>query len=168
MRLVRNRLGAHIVESGAAHDDGDRFLVARPRLLELCAFLQRDPDADLSLLVDVCGIDHGDEANPRFEIRVQLRSPRLGYRAHVVTHAPDDDPTVPSLTGLYPAADALERELYEMLGVYPDGHPQIRPLLLYGGFAGHPLRKDYRPAKQQPLVAVLDDEARPTIIGGEP
>jgi NADH-quinone oxidoreductase subunit C len=164
VRLVRNRLGAHVVERGAAHDDGDRFFVARERLLELCSFLQRDPDADLSLLVDICGVDRGVDVPQRFELRVQLRSARLGYRAHVITHADDEDPTVPSLTSLYPAAEALERELYEMLGVYPDGHPQIRPLLLYPGFAGHPLRKDYRATKEQPLVAVIEDEDRPPLV----
>ena len=71
---------------------------------------------------------------------------------------------MPSLTSLYPAAEAVERELYEMLGVYPDGHPQVRPLLLYAGFAGNPLRKDYRATKQQPLVAMLDDGPAPLIV----
>ncbi len=164
VRLVRNRIGAHVVDSGAAHKDGDRFIVKRERLLELCAFLQRDPDADLSLLVDVAGVDLGPGAEPRFEVHVRLRSPRLGYRAHIVTHATDDDPTVPSLTSLFTAADSLERELHEMFGIYPDGHPHLRPLLLYPGFAGHPLRKDYRATKQQPLVALLDDEVPPPVI----
>lgn len=185
VRLVRNRLGAHIVDAGAGHADGDRFLVSSERLLELVAFLQRDPDADLSLLVDICGVDRGPTetpgggptaaagpggagaALPRFEVRYQLRSPRLGYRAHVVVLVAEDDPTVPSLTALYPGAEMLERELHEMLGIYPDGHPQLRSALLYPGFVGHPLRKDYRASKQQPLVAVLDADASgagPVII----
>jgi NADH-quinone oxidoreductase subunit C len=168
VRLVRNRLGAHIVDAGVSSPWGDRFLVRRERLVELIEFLRGDPDADLSLLVDITGVDWGAEASPRFEVRYQLRSPRLGYRAHVVTHAADDDPTVPSLTSLYTAADALERELHEMLGICPDGHPQLRSLLLYPGFVGHPLRKDYRAKKEQPLVALLgDDVPAPTIIDDE-
>lgn len=168
VRLVRNRLGAHVVESGTAHADGDRFVVARERLLELVAFLRRDKDGDLSLLVDITAVDRGDAVEPRFEVHIQLRSARLGYRAHIVTHAAEDA-TIPSLTSLFPAAEALERELYEMLGVYPDGHPQLRPLMLYAGFAGHPLRKDYRADKQQPLVAMLDvDEKQPVIIEDAP
>jgi NADH-quinone oxidoreductase subunit C len=161
---VRNRIGAHVVEAGVGAVDGDRFTVARERLLELASFLQRDPDADLSLLVDVTGVDRGVDANPRFEVHVQLRSPRLGYRAHIVTRCTDEDPTVPSLTNLYPAAEALERELYEMFGIYPDGHPHLRPMLLYAGFAGFPLRTDYRAHKEQPLVALLDDDERKPVI----
>lgn len=169
MRLVRYRLGAHIVDAGLGHADGDRFLVSPARLLELVTFLQRDPDADLSLLIDVCGVDLGPDAaggRARFEVRYQLRSARLGYRAHVVVFVPEDDPTVPSLTGLYPAAEMLERELHEMLGIYPDGHPNLRSALLYPGFVGHPLRKDYRARKQQPLVPVLDEagERLPPIV----
>jgi NADH-quinone oxidoreductase subunit C len=167
VRLVRNRLGAHIVDAGVAHADGDRFLVARERLLELLAFLKGDPDADLSLLVDIAGLDHGDAASSRYEVRYQLRSARLGYRAHVTTRLSAEDAAVPSLTSLWPAAEALERELHEMFGIYPDGHPQLRSALLYSGFVGHPLRKDYRASKQQPLVALLDDDAPPpTVVRG--
>lgn len=162
MRLVRNRIGAHVVESGVGAIDGDRFTVARERLLELVSFLQRDPDADLSLLVDVTAVERSVE--PRFEVHVQLRSPRLGYRAHIVTRCTDDDPTVPSLTNLFPAAESLERELYEMFGIYPDGHPHLRPMLLYAGFAGFPLRKDYRAQKEQPLTALLDDDEKKPVV----
>jgi NADH-quinone oxidoreductase subunit C len=168
--LVRHRLGAHAFVEAQPHPHGDRFVVERERLLEILAFLRRDPDADLALLVDICGIDRGDTADlvkPRFQVRWQLRSPRLGYRAHIVVDVREDDASVPSLVSLYPAAEPLERELAEMLGIYPDGHPSPTPLLLYSGFVGHPLRKDYRATKQQPLVPVLDDERRPMIVGDE-
>ena len=174
VRLVRNRLGANVVIEAEAHPQGDRFLVARERLLELVAFFRRDPDADLALLVDITCVDYGERAAsaiergapPRFEVLVQLRSPRLGYRAHIVVRVAEDDAIVPSLTSHYKAADILEREMFEMYGVYPDGHPSLSPVLLYPGFVGHPLRKDYRANKRQPLVPVLDEENEraPVII----
>jgi NADH-quinone oxidoreductase subunit C len=163
VRLVRHRLGAHMVVAGAANADGDHFIVERKRLLELVMFLRRDPDADLALLLDITAIDHGS-AGKRFEVLHHLRSPRLGYRALISTFLDEEDASIPSLTSLYAGADELERELYEMFGVYPEGHPQLRPLLLYSGFVGHPLRRDYRAHKQQPLVPVLDDEAKPIVF----
>lgn len=158
-RLVRNRLGAAF-----PHGEGDRFVVERERLLELVAFLRRDRDADLALLVDIAGVDRGEESQPRFEVCYQLRSPRLGYRAHIEVHLADHDAVVPSLTPYYRGAETLERELFEMFGIYPDGHPLLLPYLLYPGFVGHPLRKDYRAGKQQPLVPVLDEERQPVVI----
>jgi NADH-quinone oxidoreductase subunit C len=177
-RLVRNRLGAHVVTEATAHAQGDRFVVTRERLLELVAFLRRDPDADLAILVDITCVDYGERAAsaieqgaaPRYEVLVQLRSPRLGYRAHIVVRVAEDDAVVPSLTSHYKAADILEREMFEMYGVYPDGHPSLSPVLLYPGFVGHPLRKDYRATKRQPLVPVLDEttERAPVIIDDTP
>ena len=170
--LVTNRLGAGVVEESTAHPHGDRFVVDRERLLELVAFLRKDPDADLALLVDVCGVDYGERAAsaielgapPRFEVVYQLRSPRLGYRAHIAVRVAEDDAVLPSLTPYYRAADVLERELFEMYGIYPDGHPQLLPVLLYPGFVGTPLRKDYRATKQQPLVPLLDEDRPPPVV----
>lgn len=167
VRLVRNRLGAHVCQSVTALATGDELVVARDRLLELLAFLKRDPDADLSLLVDITAVDRLPRT-PRFEVRWQLRSARLGYRAHLVTLVDEDDAVIPSLVQLYAGAESLERELYEMLGIYPDGHPHLRPWLLYQDLVGHPLRRDYRAAKQQPLVPPLQDARPPALVEGEP
>lgn len=172
VRLVRNRLGTHVVLDAAAHAQGDRFVVKRERLLELVAFLKRDPDADTALLVDIAGVDYGERpaslieqgGAPRFEVLYQLRSPRLGYRAHIRVQLAEDDAVVPTLTAHYRAADLLEREMFEMYGIYPDGHPSLAAVLLYPGFVGHPLRKDYRASKRQPLVPVLDEGRAPVVV----
>ena len=94
VRLVKNRLGVHVCLSATALATGDVFVIARERLLELLGFLKRDPDADLSLLVDVTAVDRLPR-EPRFEVRWQLRSARLGYRAHLVTHLAEDDAVIP-------------------------------------------------------------------------
>ena len=167
VRLVRNRLGAHVCLSATALPDGDTFVVERSRLVELVAFLKRDPDADLSLLVDITAIDRTPRT-PRFEVRWRMRSPRLGYRATFVVHVEEDDAVIPSLVPHWAGAESLERELNEMFGVYPDGHPHLRPLLLYTDLVGHPLRRDYRASKQQPLVPLLQDEKPPVLIEEAP
>jgi NADH-quinone oxidoreductase subunit C len=161
-RLVKNRLGFAVDCRPHAH--GDRFVIGRERVLELVAFLRRDRDADLALLIDIAGVDRGEANSPRFEVHYQLRSPRLGYRAHIEVQLAEADAVVPSLTPYYRSAETLERELFEMFGIYPDGHPLVSPLLLYPGFVGHPLRKDYRASKQQPLVAVLESSTKPVVI----
>lgn len=167
VRLVRNRLGAHVCLSATALPDGDTFVVERSRLVELVAFLKRDPDADLSLLVDITAIDRTPRT-PRFEVRWRMRSPRLGYRATFVVHVEEDDAVIPSLVPHWAGAESLERELNEMFGVYPDGHPHLRPLLLYTDLVGHPLRRDYRATKQQPLVPLLQEGKAPVLIEEAP
>lgn len=167
VRLVRNRLGAHVCQSATAMVDGDLFVVERARLVEILTFLKRDPDADLSLLVDVTAIDRTPR-EPRFEVRWQLRSPRLGYRAHFVVLLDEDDAVIPSLVPHWAGAESIERELYEMFGIYPDGHPHLRPLLLYQDLVGHPLRRDYRAGKQQPLVPLLQDRKEAVLVEEKP
>jgi NADH-quinone oxidoreductase subunit C len=167
VRLVKNRLGAHACQSATATPSGDVFVVERGRLVEMLTFLKRDPDADLSLLVDLTAVDR-QPLVPRFEVRWHLRSARLGYRAHFLVHLEEEDAAVPSLVAHWAGAEALERELYEMYGVYPDGHPHLRPLLLYQELVGHPLRRDYRAHKQQPLVPMLEEGQAPVHIEEAP
>lgn len=167
VRLVHGRLGTGAVVAARAHPDGDRFDVRADQLVELVAFLQQDPDADLQLLVHITGLDlgpSGDVAAERFEVHYHLRSPRLGYRALITVRLAADDATVPSLTGLHAAAEMLERELHDMVGIYPEGHPKLRPALLHAGFMGYPLRKDYEAHRQQPLVASLAGGRTPRVV----
>jgi NADH-quinone oxidoreductase subunit C len=161
--VVRARLGRSALVSAEVHA-GEVLRVDRNRYLPVLQFLSRDPDAQLDVLVDLFAIDRGPQREPRFDVRVVLRSRRLGYRAHVCCDVGGDEPSLPTLSTLYPAAFVLERELWEMHGIASDGHPYLRPLVLYDGFVGHPLRRDYRLTKQQPLVPVLDDAPAPVVV----
>jgi NADH-quinone oxidoreductase subunit C len=73
-------------------------------------------------------------------------------RVRLKTRVAEADPVVDSLTGLYGAAGYQERECHDMYGIVFRGHADLRPILLYEGFEGHPLRKDYPKQREQPLV----------------
>lgn len=156
-RIVARRLGDLAVRAVWIDDDEDVFVVDRERLARLVGFLRDDRDAALDILVDLTAIDRlGEDETHRFLLVVRLRSARLAYRARVECPLPTDDPTFPTLSALYRAADWLEREVHDLFGLFPDGHPFVRRLVLYPGFAGHPLRRDYKAHKGQPLVPLRE------------
>ena len=88
----------------------------------------------------------------RFEVCYQLRSHRHRHRIRLKVRVDEDDPTLPSLTPLYPAFNWQERETFDMYGIKFEGHPDLRRIYLYDEFVGYPLRKDYPKEKRQPLV----------------
>lgn len=169
--ILHARLGRGAFLHGEALRDEDLLHLDGERLVDVLAFLKGDPDADLALLVDVTAVDRSTDEAPHKELHYRLRSPRLGYRLRAVVDVRGDHPSVPSLTGLFSSADWLERECWEMFGVWFEGHPHLRHLLLYPGFAGHPLARSYPASKAQPLVALLAPARPPLIVrdeGGRP
>jgi NADH-quinone oxidoreductase subunit C len=89
---------------------------------------------------------------PRFEVVWHFYSTLHRLRVRVKARVPEADPSVPSLCGLYGSARFMERECHEMYGIVFAGNDDLRPILLYEGFVGHPLRKDYPKEREQPLV----------------
>jgi NADH-quinone oxidoreductase subunit C len=108
-------------------------------------------EAGFDLLLDVTAVDW-PAAALRFEVVCHFYSTRTFVRLRLKTRVAESDPTVDSLTGLYGSALFMERECHEMYGIAFRGHPDLRPILLYEGFKGHPLRKDYPIRLKQPLV----------------
>jgi len=103
------------------------------------------------LLLDVTAVDWPGEAL-RFEVVYHFYSTSTFRRVRVKTRVAEAQPVVDSLVDLYGAARFVERECHEMYGIGFRGHPDLRPILLYEGFVGHPLRKDYPIGRDQPLV----------------
>ena len=103
------------------------------------------------VFIDVTAVDW-PEQSPRFEVVYHFYSTSMFTRARVKTRVEESDPTVDSLFPLYGSALFMERECHEMYGIAFRGHPDLRPILLYEGFVGHPLRKDYPIRLEQPLV----------------
>jgi NADH-quinone oxidoreductase subunit C len=121
---------------------GDLSLVVpRERIVEVAAFLRDDPQLSYTLLENLCGVDYlGRE--PRFEVVYHLLSFENRHRVCLKVGAPEDNPSVPTLTGLWPTANWQERETYDLLGITFSGHPNLERILMPDDWEGHPLRKD--------------------------
>ena len=92
----------------------------------------------------------------RFEVVYHFYSSVTHHRLRLKVPLSAADPSVDSLTGLWASANWFEREAWDMFGVTFAGHPDLRRLLLYEEFKGHPLRKDYPVRKRQPLIGPLN------------
>ncbi|MBI2540530.1 MAG: NADH-quinone oxidoreductase subunit C [Deltaproteobacteria bacterium] len=148
---LRARLGGKILDSHAFRGD-DTIVVAREELREIFRFLKEDPQIDLSFLTDITAVDYLGRKSPRFEVVYHLYSLKAGHRLRVKVPVPQEDPAVDSLVPLWKGANWLEREVWDMFGIRFRGHPDLRRVLLYEEFEGHPLRKDYPVNQRQPLV----------------
>jgi NADH-quinone oxidoreductase subunit C len=104
-----------------------------------------------SLFLDVTAIDY-PERSPRFDVVYHFYSRSRNGRIRLKVQVPEERPTVPSLTELYGSARFMEREAHDMYGIEFTGNDDLRPILLYEGFVGHPLRKDYPMDMEQPIV----------------
>jgi NADH-quinone oxidoreductase subunit C len=126
-------------------------LVTAERLPEVLRLLRDDPELAFEMLVDVTCVDYlGEE--PRFEVVYHLYSVAKNHRVRLKVRVGEAAPEVPSAVPCYASADWMEREVFDLYGVRFRGHPDLRRILLYDGFEGHPLRKDYPKEKRQPLV----------------
>jgi NADH-quinone oxidoreductase subunit C len=103
------------------------------------------------LLLDVTAIDWPARV-PRFDVVHHFYSTTAHVRVRLKSRVAEDAPDVDSLVALYGSAGLMERECHDMYGIVFRGNPDLRPILLYEGFVGHPLRKDYAKDHEQPLV----------------
>ena len=110
---------------------------------------------DFTLFLDVTAIDY-PERSPRFDVVYHLYSPRHNQRVRLKMAVPAEPPSVPTLTARYGSARYMEREVHDMYGIGFAGNEDLRPILLYEGFVGHPLRKDYPIEHEQPMVQYRD------------
>ncbi|MBN2361487.1 MAG: NADH-quinone oxidoreductase subunit C [Deltaproteobacteria bacterium] len=98
-------------------------------------------------------------ATARFEVVYHLLSLARGWRLRVKVPLTEQDPLVDSLVPVYQSADWFEREAWDLYGIRFEGHPDLKRILLYEEFIGHPLRKDYPINRRQPLVPMKDPTA---------
>ena len=133
---------------------GDRTLIIdAARSFDILKFLH--DDHGYNVLVDLTGVDYLPR-KPRFEIVYHLMNLSTKARLRVKIQSDELHPEVASVTPLFPIANWLEREVWDMMGVKFSGHPDLKRLLLYEGFEGHPLRKDYPLQHRQPRIGPKD------------
>ena len=114
--------------------------VERDDLLGVLSALRDDPELRLDSLSSVTATDRPGH-DPRFWVVYELYSGEHHHRLRVKAGVPEDEPRIPSVTGLFPTADWHERETYDFYGVVFDGHPNLRRILLPDDWEGFPLRK---------------------------
>ncbi|HEY5961038.1 MAG TPA: NADH-quinone oxidoreductase subunit C [Polyangiaceae bacterium] len=157
IEFLTRRLPGAVLESHSQHGD-DTVVVDPTNWYAVHEALRDDPAADMQMLIDLTAVDFPRRL-PRFEVVTHLLSLRLGHRLRVKTRVGDaegDEANVASLTPLWASANWSERETFDMMGVRFVGHPDLRRILMYPEFEGHPLRKDYLAERVQPLVPYRD------------
>ena len=129
----------------------DCAFVKRDRIEEVCRFLKTDPAMRFDLAPYITAVDYlGQE--PRFEVVYNLLSIANNVRIRLRVKVPEADPVVKSVVPVWRGADWFERYCFDMYGIRFTNHPDMRRLLMYDEFVGHPLRKDYPLRGRQPLV----------------
>jgi len=149
-RLKTQFTGGEILETGSQHGD-EWARVRRDAWVAVATFLRDDAATKMEMFIDLTAVDRfGSE--PRFDVVVHLYSVSLKKRVRLYAGVPEDDPTLETLVSVWAGANWFEREAYDLYGVRFKGHPDLRRILMYPEFVGHPLRKDYPKEKRQPLV----------------
>jgi NADH-quinone oxidoreductase subunit C len=121
-----------------------RLIVPASRLIELLKGLKEQ--SEFVLLAELGATDYlgyPGRTRPRFEVHYVLRNLETGERLVVKTGVDDPDPSLPSAVPLWPGADWMEREVFDMFGIRFLGHPDLRRILMPDEFTAYPLRKDY-------------------------
>jgi NADH-quinone oxidoreductase subunit C len=134
---------------------GSVLVVASETIADVLRFLRDDPEQRFEMLVDVTAIDYRPR-DGRFHVVYLLRSLSRNVRLTVKVKVGGQEPAVPTVTGLWKSANWAEREVWDMLGVRFHGHPDLRRILMYPEFVGHPLRRDYPVDRRQPLIPERD------------
>ena len=125
---------------GSIGETADNSIVVNhDRLVEVMEFLRDDDGYRLEYLNFITGVDYYDY----FEVVYQLTSLEHNHNLVIKARCGRDNPSVPSVAGVWKGAEVQEREVYDLMGIRFEGHPNLKRLFLWDGFAGHPLRKDF-------------------------
>jgi NADH-quinone oxidoreductase subunit C len=112
----------------------DQIVAAASRLRDAHAF---------EVMPDITAVDYWPQTSPRFHVVYQFNSISENIRVTVRVPLDGNQLTLPTMTGVFPNANWLERELWDMFGIHIEGHPDLRRILMPYDWEGHPLRKDF-------------------------
>lgn len=129
-------------------------IIKREEILETCRRLRDGEEFDFML--DLCGVDYPGRSEGRFQVVYHLYSSATNRRMRLKVNLAEGAAELASVAGVWPAANWFERECFDLFGIKFLGHPNLKRLLLYDGFEGHPLRKDYPLDKRQSIPVPSD------------
>jgi NADH-quinone oxidoreductase subunit C len=152
---VKEHYGSSVIDS---HDfRGDQTVTMKKNCsVEFFKFLRDDSELAFNFLMDITAVDYFSKKEERFEVVYHFYSLTHNHRLRVKIPVSIDDCIADSITPLWKTANWYEREIWDMYGIKFRGHPNLRRILLYEEFKGHPLRKDYPINKRQPLIGPLN------------
>jgi len=158
LETLKTNLLAHFGEAAALVEDLGELTLEVPaeQWIDACLALRDQPSLAFATCIDLCGVDYATWGQPsddagaaprfpqRFAVVVHLLSVTHNWRLRVRTWVPNDEfPVLPSLVDVWPCANWLEREAFDLFGLVFEGHPDLRRILTDYGFIGHPFRKDF-------------------------
>ncbi len=144
---IREKLGELAVEVFEGIDM-PTVITTKENLLKVVEILKQELGYDT--ITDITAVDWYDKKEPRFEVVYHFRKVQSPHRVRVKIQV-DDGESVPSIIEIFEGADWLEREVFDMFGIPFEGHPNLKRILMWEGFPGHPLRKDFFWREEVPL-----------------
>jgi NADH-quinone oxidoreductase subunit C len=155
-KRVKEKFPDAVVEGKLCRDD--LFLtVKKDSLLDVCRFLRDDPALNFNYLSFIAGAHYPKRADAPLECVYGLYSVGKWHSVYLRVHTKEDEP-IPSVTGVWPAANWNEREAYDLYGIRFEGHPGLKRILLPEWWDGYPMRKDY------PMVGPDEDGVIDTVL----
>ena len=139
-KLINSELSSKI-QSSSINNDELLVEIGEVDLFEVVQFLKSNENCKFKQLIDIAGVDY-PENEKRFELVYLLLSHEYNTRIKILTKFQVNQ-TISSLTKIFPSANWMEREVFDMYGVKFKNHPDLRRILTDYGFKGHPLRKDF-------------------------
>jgi NADH-quinone oxidoreductase subunit C len=150
LQLLKEKYPDAVLETMVPQGDATA-IIDRKALKEVVDFLKHDSRLKFDMLMDITAVDYLGQT-PRFAVIYHFLSMAFARRLRLKVLVDESDPLVDSLTPWWGAANWLEREVWDMFGIRFEGHPDLKRILMYEEFQGHPLRKDYPIQKRQPLI----------------
>jgi NADH-quinone oxidoreductase subunit C len=125
---------------GILRDNLDELWIDSNYLFDLCKLLKENNEFYLNYLVAITGVDYID----RFQLIYHLKSLQHNHSLVIKTELIGrDSPSISSVMNIWPAADLQEREIWDLMGIHFAGHPNLKRIMTWEGFEGHPLRRDH-------------------------
>jgi len=140
IKKLKEKFPASVLEVKTFRDEVN-VTVQKKDIFEICKFLHSDPDLLYHLLTDLCGLDFFPQI-PRFGVVYLLCSLKNNQRLRLKTRVEENE-SIPSVESIWKVANWYEREVYDLFGIPFENHPDLRRILLWDGYEGYPLRKDY-------------------------
>lgn len=159
LEALKTQFGAAIL-STHSHLGDDTATVDPSKWRAIALFLRDDAKCQMNMFTDLTAVDWLGLHTPRFEVVLHVRSLALGHRVRLKARVGDDEgdgAEIESVVPVWAGANWFERETFDMFGVVFRGHPDLRRILMYPEFKGHPLRKDYAANKIQPLIPFREE-----------